>query len=314
MSFPLVANARLRAAVEQMLLTGRFPHAILIEGEPQTGRHTLARWLARAAVCEEGQKGPCETCPNCRLSAAGNHPDITVVVPEDGKKSITVDQARGLREQAFIRAHMASRRVFLIDRAETLNEQAQNALLKLLEEPPQGVTFILVVSGKTQLLETVVSRCVLLSVSVPSTEEALDYLKQHSKKSEPELRAALSTAGNRLGRALTLLGKKAGNKTDLAAEEFLRLVFTGDEYALLKVLQPFEKNRASAETLFCTLKEEAAGEMRKRLNDKKALALLQELNAELDRSLVLLKTNINLSLLFSALVCSLKTTERRQLW
>lgn len=314
MSFPLVANARLRETVERMLLTGRFPHAILIEGEPQTGRHTLARWLARAAVCGEGGEGPCENCQNCRLSAAGNHPDITVVTPEDGKKSITVDQARNLREQAFIRAHMASRRVFLIDRAETLNEQAQNALLKLLEEPPQGVTFILVVSGKTQLLETVVSRCVLLSVSVPSTEEALGYLKNHSKKSEEELRQILEAAGNRPGRALTLLGKKSGSKTDLAAEEFLRLLFLGDEYALLKVLQPFEKNRASAEALFLTLKEEAAGQMRKRLSDKKAVGLLQELNAQLDSALTLLKTNINLSLLFSALVCNLKATERRQLW
>ncbi|MBR7071420.1 MAG: DNA polymerase III subunit delta' [Clostridia bacterium] len=311
MSFPLVGNARLAETAARMIASGHFPHAMLIEGEMQTGRHTLANYLARAAVCDGNAGKPCNSCKHCRLAQAGNHPDISVIAPEEDKKNISVKQARELRNQAWIRPHMADRRVFLIDRAETLNEQAQNALLKILEEPPEGVIFILIAAGKAQLLETVVSRCTVLSVSVPKTEEAFGYLQQHTKKSDEEIQKALAAAGNRIGRALTLLGKRTEDKTVVAAAEFLRLLFAGDAYALLTVLKPFEKDRGATELLFHTIREEAATEMRRRINNRTELRLLTALNEEIYRSLGLLKTNINLPLLFSALVCKM-TAERNR--
>lgn len=302
MTFPLVGNERLRKTVGQMLESGRFPHALLIEGEAGTGRHTLANYLAAAAVCDGAEK-PCGVCKNCHLAAARTHPDIALYAPEDGKKNISVMQARELRSSAWIRPHMALRRVFLIDRAETLNEQAQNALLKILEEPPDGVLFLLIITSKAQLLETVVSRCAVLSVSIPSTEAALGFLRQHSKKETAELERALNASGNRIGRALALLGKRTESKIDRAAAEFIRLLPTGDAYALLKVLQPFEKDRAATETLFSALREEATAQLRENLQNRMEMKRLTALFEQTERAAELLKTNINLSLLFSALVC-----------
>ena len=175
MSFPLAGNARIRGALTAAIESGRLPHAILIEGDKGTGRHTLAAFTARAAVCE-GENKPCGECRGCRLEHAGTHPDIWTVAPEDGKKNITVAQIRSLRSEAYVKPHMSARRVFIIDMADTMNEQAQNALLKVLEEPPGSVLFILIAENKAALLDTVISRCTVLSLSPPEISEAEKYL------------------------------------------------------------------------------------------------------------------------------------------
>ena len=90
MSFPLVANEKVKLSVDAWISSKRIPHAILIEGETGLGKHTLAKFLAQAIVCE-GENAPCGSCKNCMLSYA-NHPDIITVAPLDNKKSRSVSR------------------------------------------------------------------------------------------------------------------------------------------------------------------------------------------------------------------------------
>ena len=301
MSFPLVGNLRIRDAVMAEVAEKRIPHAILLEGDKGTGRHTLMRFLSRAAVCD-GENSPCGECRGCHLAEIGTHPDITVIAPEDGKKNITVAQIRALRTEAYVKPHMAVRRVFVIDKADTMNEQAQNAILKVLEEPPADIIFILIAESAAALLDTIISRCTVLSLVPPETDEAVGYLRKNTDFSEEQIKEAIGITGNNIGAAIDALSG-GGTAAQAAAKRFAELLISGDEAEMLKITAQFEKNRVLADEFFKELKISLATEIKKNLRNTitaKALVSFYDTLPEFEDAL---KTNINLSLLFCALVC-----------
>ena len=301
MSFPLVGNLRIRDAVMAAVAEKRIPHAILLEGDKGTGRRTLMRFLSRAAVCD-GENSPCGECRGCHLAEIGTHPDITVIAPEDGKKNITVAQIRALRTEAYVKPHMAVRRVFVIDKADTMNEQAQNAILKVLEEPPADIIFILIAESAAALLDTIISRCTVLSLVPPETDEAVGYLRKNTDFSEEQIKEAIGITGNNIGAAIDALSG-GGTAAQAAAKRFAELLISGDEAEMLKITAEFEKNRVLADEFFKELKLSLATEIKKNLRNTitaKALVSFYDTLPEFEDAL---KTNINLSLLFCALVC-----------
>lgn len=155
---------RLEAAV------GRLSHAYIIEGPVKETTHALAEHLAQAYVCSSAGNKPCGVCSNCRKAAGNIHPDIIRVSLLEDKRMIVVDQVRQLRNEAYIRPNEADRKVFLIEDAQTMNENAQNALLKVLEDGPQYLSFLLLTENAQQLLSTIRSRCETLSLTAHSGE------------------------------------------------------------------------------------------------------------------------------------------------
>ena len=305
MNFPLAGNVRIREALISAVESERLPHAILIEGDKGTGRHTLAAFIARAAVCE-GENKPCGECCGCRLEHADTHPDIWTVAPEDGKKNITVAQIRALRSEAYVKPHMSARRVFIIDMADTMNEQAQNALLKVLEEPPGSVLFILIAENKAALLDTVISRCTVLSLSPPEISEAEKYMAASTNYTVEQISSALKESGGNIGAALSLLSGGSSGAAK-AAEEFIRLMLSSDELGMLKTAAKFEKSRTEADAFLKELKLCTAAAIKKNLSNLLTARTLSDFYTALGGFEQSLATNVNLSLLFSALVC--KATE-----
>ena len=294
MSFPLIGNSGVQNALTAAIKADRLPHAVLIEGDKGTGRHTLAKFIACAAVCG-GEDKPCGECRDCRLERAGTHPDIHTTAPEDGKKNITVAQIRALRSDAYVKPHMSVRSVFIIDSADTMNEQAQNALLKVLEEPPGSVLFVLIAENKAALLDTVISRCT-----------AEKYLAAGEEFPPERISSALREAGGNIGVALAYLSGSS-DKAAAAAEEFISLLLASDELGMLKVTSRFEKNRVEADAFLRELKLAAASSLKKNLSNPLTARTLSVFYSELDGFEQSLTTNVNLSLLFAALVC--KATE-----
>lgn len=299
MIFPLVGNSKINAAISCAIKENRLPHAILIEGDKGTGRHTLTRFISAAAVCS-GDIPPCDECRDCKLLANNNHPDVTVTAPLEGKKNISVAQIRELRTDAFVKPHEAKRRVFIIDNADSMNEQAQNALLKILEEPPASVMFILIAESKSAFLDTVISRCVILTLSCPDKETAAEYIKSNTDFSQEDILNALDNKQNNIGNALKLLQGAADTKTGIAAEEYLECMLRSDIFGMLSISAPFEKSRIDAELFFKDLKYKTALRLRKSLNTPEAKLLSGFYNelSLLEKSLI---SNVNLSLLFSSL-------------
>ncbi|MCF0121231.1 MAG: hypothetical protein HUJ65_06290 [Oscillospiraceae bacterium] len=147
-----------------------FSHAYIISGPPGSGANELADTLAAAAVCSGTGKRPCMQCRHCRKTSNGSHPDITVVDFIDNKHLITVEQIREVRTDAIVMPNEADRKVYIIRHADTMNLNGQNALLKILEEPPSYAMFILVAENPINLLPTVRSRCALITLSPPGVE------------------------------------------------------------------------------------------------------------------------------------------------
>ncbi|MCH5170361.1 MAG: hypothetical protein J1F24_03635 [Oscillospiraceae bacterium] len=203
---------------EQVLKTvnaGNFPHGVIIECEDEEMSLNLAYVIANALVCE-GENKPCGECSACRKASRNNHPDI---YETDGrtKKSdaFTVDSIREIRSNAFIVPNEANAKVYILKNGQNMNEQAQNALLKILEEPPHYVYFIILTSQKSKMLETVLSRVSVYSIAVQNqniTDEEREYVKEFVKAilSPNELKLMEHTSkyikNNRLaGRILELL-------------------------------------------------------------------------------------------------------------
>lgn len=187
-----------------LVAQNRLPHACVLESGTAEERMALARDLAKALVCKSGVSRPCNTCDACRKADSGNHPDILVVGPENGRKTISVETVRNMRDSAYVLPNEADRKVYIIDPADTMQDYAQNALLKILEEPPSYATFLLLCTTKASLLPTVLSRTAVFSltpvVGADQTDKQLEEAKAHAEElakalvsgSETQLLAATS--------------------------------------------------------------------------------------------------------------------------
>lgn len=162
-------NVRVREYLESAFARGAVPHAFLISGAPGSGKHELAKLLTRALVCT-GEQPPCDLCPACRKALRELHPDIIKV--DLGAASIKVDDIRAVRQDAFVVPNDGARKVYVIDHADRMTQEAQDALLKILEEPPEFTTFLLLCYNHSSLLPTVLSRVTHLKIH-SSGDEAL---------------------------------------------------------------------------------------------------------------------------------------------
>lgn len=182
----------------------RLNHAYILSASERASAVDAARELAAAAVCSSSGRVPCRMCRDCRKVFAGIHPDVASLrrpVDDKGraKKEMTVDQIRALSADSVVLPNEASRKVYIIEDADLMNIQAQNAALKLLEEPPTHVVFILCAENTQLLLPTVRSRCserIVRPESSAATEDggeteklALAYLTAVSTASLEKLAA-----------------------------------------------------------------------------------------------------------------------------
>ena len=163
----------------------RLSHAYIISAPTREDALNEAHRLAAAAVCDDPLHAPCGQCRACRKAAGNIHPDIITVerlADDKGKKKreIVVDQVRDMNSDACILPNEASRKVYIIDEADTMNPSAQNAALKLLEEPPSGAVFLLCVTNPMKLLDTVRSRCVEINFAGDADEQDAESLKPAS--------------------------------------------------------------------------------------------------------------------------------------
>ncbi len=302
MIFPLVGNEKTALTIENFIKEKRIPHAILILGDDGVGKHTLASFLAKAIVCGKGN-APCCDCGNCHLADSKNHPDITVIAPEEDRKNIVAEQVNNLRKEAFIKPHKSEKRVFLIDKADTLNTVSQNKLLKILEEPPEAVMFILIAENKAAFLDTVISRCVVLNLSAPEYLKAFEYLNGNTNYTDDQIKSALETSQNNIGRAIAVLKGKSSSKFDIAAEEFINSLLKNDQYNMLLNVNAFSKKRIDADMFLKALKNAIFKRIKDDTHSHFAKPLMAFYNEFFEYEQALL-TNINLNLFYSNMVCS----------
>ena len=229
-------KARLSAAIDAQRLT----HCYLLSGPKGSGKHTLAQLLMAAMECTADQR-PCGCCSQCRKVLQGIHPDITVV-DDANRKTIPVERIRQVCSDAYIRPNEGRRKIYLLPRAQDLGLPGQNALLKVLEEPPEAVTFLLLCENADRLLPTIRSRCVELKLAPLPEALLLQALQARYPGCPPaDLQAACRRSGGFLGQAQALLEDQAAlpPQTLTFAEAFAQ----GDRLQLLELLVKLEKTQ-----------------------------------------------------------------------
>lgn len=236
-----LGNERLKQNLAESLARGHISHFYLISGPQGSGKHTLARWLSAAILCREAQK-PCLTCRECRRALEGNHPDlITVEDPEH--KNVAVKIVRQMREDVFIRPNESDYKIYLFP--QELGLEGQNALLKILEEPPHYGVFILLTDNPDKLLTTVRSRCTELKLQALPEDVLLGQLRRdHSEAAEDTLKAAARRSGGFLGQARQILD--SGAQLPPQTESFVRAFAQKNVLELTQVLVPMEKWKRDA--------------------------------------------------------------------
>ena len=244
----LTGNARVKAVLKRMLVTGRLPGALLFTGEEGIGKKLFALEVARALNCRTPKDHEaCGECPPCKRIFKLNypqrddaeewtqiiwtdHPDVGLVVAP--KRVLRVEQMRQIEKEANFRPFEGKARVFLIDDADKLNDASANALLKVLEEPPKTSHLILITARPAMLLPTILSRCQMIRFS-PLTP---DEIESHLVKNKIDVKTArlrARAAGGSMGRALS---------GDL-------VTFTSQRKAMLKVLNALVLSQDRAQLL-----------------------------------------------------------------
>jgi DNA polymerase-3 subunit delta' len=186
------AVALLRRALQRDGLS----HAYLFTGPPSVGKTTLAHVLAQASLCQGEEDRPCGSCRACRLFASGNHPDLHPVAPGTAAGRLSIGQVRALTRQLSLTPSMGQRRVAILSDFDRATPSAANALLKTLEEPPAGVTLVLLAPDADSLLPTIVSRCQVLPLHpLPVEQVRLALIERWGVEPEPAALLARLSGG-----------------------------------------------------------------------------------------------------------------------
>ena len=277
-SHTVVGNPELLERLDRDIRDGRLSHAYILDGKKGSGRHTLARHIMAAIACEnrpgqavsrrdEDQMGffdllddtplppreipadaplPCWECPACVKVLEDKCPDIHII-GRDGKASIGVDAIRFLRSDVLIPPNDLDTKIYIVEDAETMTVQAQNALLLTLEEPPPYVLFLLLCDGADRLLETIRSRAPVLRLRPIPDSDIRGYLRaRRCTLSDEDLDAVILRADGCIGRALTLADARAVKpilKMRETCDEFMGIMAARRYDHLPAVLNKFGSKR-----------------------------------------------------------------------
>lgn len=188
----------------------RVGHAYIFEGPRGVGRQTTAKEFAKLLLCENPQNGePCGVCKNCAMCAAGSHPDLQIVTNQlydESKKStdVLVDTVRNMKKDIYIKPFSSERKIYIMPNADTMNMHAQNSLLKVLEEPPEYCTIILIAENSNLFLPTILSRAVPVKFYPLADSLIADYIKSAYPELSEQSTALAAMSGGCIGRAREL--------------------------------------------------------------------------------------------------------------
>ncbi len=200
----IVGHEETIAHLKNTVSSGMIGHAYLFDGAPGIGKMMLAEAFAKTLTCEEDGAEACGKCHSCHQAEKRCHPDIVYVTHEKPGVISVEDIRTQLVGDAFVRPYYGRRKVYIMDHAELMNNQAQNALLKTLEEPPSYAVFLLLTSNSASLLDTIRSRCLELKMHPVKDDVIQNYLMTSEHLPDYQARFCAAFAQGSIGKALEL--------------------------------------------------------------------------------------------------------------
>ena len=234
--FPkLIGNEETKARVGRAIESGTVPHAFLVGGPSGSGKTTLAIEMAAAincrCKCDQEKPLPCGRCDNCRRIYDGNYPDVKILAKKKDKATLGVEAVKDFREDMFLSSTESEHKIYFIDDAECMTPEAQNALLKVLEEPPKSVTIILLAKECDRILTTIKSRAQYIAMTRFEDRELAERLLNESSEARAinsldpsKFMGLVMSADGRLGLAKSLLSKKMSESNEEERGDIIGLI------------------------------------------------------------------------------------------
>lgn len=246
----VVGQKPILRALQEAIRRGRVSHAYLFSGPAGMGKKAAALGLGQSLNCLEPRQGrACGECPACRKTAAGAHPDVTLVEPEGAR--LKIDQVRGLARELALRPYEGRYRVVILDQVERLTDEAANSLLKVLEEPPGHAVLVLLATEPERLLPTILSRCQQYLFRPVAEEVLAEHLQAagHTRSLEEARFLAALTGGNP-GQAETLAAHEELRELREGVVGVLEAVLSREDWQLLELAERWERREVEGYDLF----------------------------------------------------------------
>ncbi|MCR5207600.1 MAG: hypothetical protein K6C14_03885 [Eubacterium sp.] len=250
----LIGNEKVKRQLIYLIESKRIPHALIFEGERGSGKRTLSKEFALNLFCRSDGDKPCRTCPQCVKVIKDIHPDFIELSYDSPKKAFPVDTVREYVSDASISPNEADYKIYYFGNCQYMSDYSQNALLKIIEEPPSYAIFILGVDNKSSLLETILSRCVSVSLEGVKAEDGAVYLSEEYQDIEyDDALSALRIWNGNIGKALESLKDGALAEIGAVCSDICKALLK-NEYELLKVCSVFEGKNEKIVTAMPVLK------------------------------------------------------------
>ena len=220
----IIGQEQIREHLQNALRTHQISHAYLINGERNSGKEFIAKIFSMALQCERGEDEPCQECHSCKQALSGNHPDIIRLVHEK-PNTISVEDIRSkINADMGIKPYQGPYKIYLISEAEKMTPQAQNALLKTLEEPPEYGVILILTNSLEAMLPTVLSRCVLLNMKPVPDALVQKYLMETLQIPDYKAEVCTAFARGNIGRAKLLASSEEFDKVKQEAVTLLKYI------------------------------------------------------------------------------------------
>lgn len=237
------------------IAAGKLSHAYILHGERGMGKLNIAKEAAKAIQCESNAPEKtdktgeaCGQCKSCHQAESDNQPDIKYVTP--AKKTLGVDDIREqINDDALIKPYGSPYKIYIIPKSDTMTVQAQNALLKTIEEPPSYAIFILLAANTDAFLPTILSRCVMLNARTVAEGEIIDELKNKYGVGDYDAKVAASFAGGNIGKAEKLISSDSFKDSKNSITDLVRDVANGGMEAIAKVVKDLNDYKDDKEGL-----------------------------------------------------------------
>jgi len=220
----IIGQEQIKEHMRNALITGKVSHAYIINGEKSSGKEFIARVFAMTLQCEKGGVEPCQKCHSCKQALSDNHPDI-IRVTHEKPNTISVDDIRSqVNNDVAIKPYSSPRKIYIINEAEKMTVQAQNALLKTLEEPPEYTVILLLTANVNSLLPTILSRCVVLNMKPVPDELVKKFLMHQMEVPDYKAEICVAFARGNIGKAKALASSEDFENVKAEALSLLKYV------------------------------------------------------------------------------------------
>jgi len=250
----LIGKNSAKKAVLASFDAGRLSHAIMIMGDKGIGKKVFADFVCALLTCEE-KSAPCKKCSHCTKILKGIHPDVYKIYPAGKSETIGVNEIKLIKDNLYIKPNDANRKVFVIHEADRMNIHAQNAMLKMIEEPPEDSFFVFTLKNSAALLPTVRSRAVTYNLGPATIEETAAELEKRFENEDRNilLQAAELSCGN-IGLAVDIVENPKTKKLYDDVFDISKALLNSDRALLTLCLGPYSSDKSAAINLAELLK------------------------------------------------------------